>query len=82
MKRMSRSLASSLGVVPEAISEWKPEIAPQAMVMNTNGNSAPPKIGPVPSMNWVSAGICTSGRRITMATASAITVPIFMKVER
>jgi hypothetical protein len=59
MKRASRSLASSFGVVPEAISEWKPEIAPHAIVMNTNGKTLPPKIGPVPSMNCVSAGIFT-----------------------
>ena len=39
----------SFGVVPLETSAWKPEIAPQAMVMNTNGNTLPPKIGPVPS---------------------------------
>jgi hypothetical protein len=82
MKRASRSLASSLGVVPDAISEWKPEMAPHAIVMNTNGNTLPPKIGPVPSMNCVSAGICTCGFRITMAIASATIVPIFMNVDR
>ncbi len=32
---MCRSRSIILGVVPEAISEWNPEIAPQAMVMNT-----------------------------------------------
>ena len=67
---------------PDATSAWKPEIAPQAMVMNTNGKSVPPKMGPVPSMNWVSAGIFTSGRRITIAIASRNTVPSFMKVDR
>ena len=35
----SVSLLIILGVVPAAISEWKPEMAPQAMVMNMNGNS-------------------------------------------
>ena len=30
-----------LGVVPLAISVWKPEIAPQAMVMKQNGNTLP-----------------------------------------
>ena len=35
--RQSFSLLIILGVVPEAISEWKPEIAPQAIVMKTNG---------------------------------------------
>jgi hypothetical protein len=33
MKRASASFSSSLGVVPDEISEWKPEIAPHAMVM-------------------------------------------------
>ena len=80
--RMSFSLASSLGVVPDAISEWKPDTAPQAMVMNTKGNTLPPKIGPLPSMNWVSAGILISGCITTMAMASSRMVPSFMKVER
>src|SRR2546421_7361313 len=29
------------GVVPDATSEWNPEMAPHAMVMNANGNSLP-----------------------------------------
>ena len=37
-----RSRASIIfGVVPLAISAWKPEIAPHAIVMNPNGNSLP-----------------------------------------
>ena len=43
------SLATILGVVPEAISAWNPDRAPQAIVMNTNGNSFPANTGPVPS---------------------------------
>ena len=43
------------------MSAWKPEIAPQAMVMNANGNSLPAKTGPVPSTNGVSAGIWSGG---------------------
>ena len=82
MKRASRSFASSFGVVPDAIKEWKPEIAPHAIVMNTNGKTLPPKIGPVPSMNCVRAGICTWGFKITIAIASATIVPIFMNVDR
>ena len=35
--RASVSRASSFGVVPDAISAWKPEIAPQAIVMNAKG---------------------------------------------
>ena len=68
--------------MPEAMSEWEPEMAPQAIVMNTNGNTLPPKIGPVPSTNCVTAGILTSGFRITIAIASAMIVPIFMNVDR
>ena len=49
------------GVVPDAISAWKPEIAPQAIVMNTNGKSVPGMIGPPPPANCVTAGICSSG---------------------
>ena len=80
--RISRSLANNFGVVPEAISAWKPEIAPQAMVINTNGNSLPPNIGPVPSVNCVSAGMCIYGCKIKMATASKVTVPNFTKVDK
>ncbi|MNZ92252.1 hypothetical protein D3C78_1112720 [compost metagenome] len=73
---------SSFGVVPEEISAWKPDTAPQAMVMNRNGNRLPFHTGPVPSVNWVSAGIFSSGMTITMPMASATMVPIFRKVDR
>ena len=82
MKRACVSFSSIFGVVPEEISAWKPETAPQAMVMNRNGNSAPEKTGPVPSMKLVTAGICRSGRTMTMPTASATMVPILRKVDR
>ena len=48
MKRTCVSFSIIFGVVPEAISEWKPDSAPQAIVMNTNGNSAPANTGPSP----------------------------------
>ena len=51
MKRVSLSLSIILGVVPEAISEWKPEMAPQAMVMKTKGKTLPGMIGPLPWTN-------------------------------
>src|SRR2546427_653405 len=38
------------------MSEWKPEMAPQAMVMKQKGNTLPAKIGPVPSTKRVTAG--------------------------
>ena len=44
------SFSIIFGVVPEAISAWKPDTAPQAMVMNRNGNRLPAQTGPVPSM--------------------------------
>src|ERR1700675_4694155 len=42
-----------LGVVPDEISEWKPLMAPQAMVMKQNGNILPANTGPLPSMKRV-----------------------------
>ena len=80
--RTSVSRAISFGVVPEATSAWKPEIAPQASVMNRNGNSSPLKIGPVPSTNRVSAGMWISGCRITIANASRNTTPSLTNVDR
>ena len=85
MKRTWVSFSSILGVVPDEISAWKPETAPQAMVMNRKGNRAPEKTGPEPSMNWVSAGIfseVTSGLAMTMPIASATITPILRKVDR
>ena len=79
---MSASLRSSFGVVPLEISEWKPEIAPQAIVMNTKGKREPAKIGPDPSTKRVSAGMRRSGRKSRIATASSATVPSLTKVER
>ncbi|MNR44547.1 hypothetical protein D3C85_1633040 [compost metagenome] len=76
------SLSSSFGVVPEEISAWKPDTAPQAMVMNRNGNRPPFHTGPVPSMNWVRAGIFSSGMVTRMPMARATMVPIFRKVDR
>ena len=37
----SASRSSCLEVVPEATRLWKPEMAPQAMVMNSAGNKKP-----------------------------------------
>src|SRR5256712_11164976 len=63
MTRASLSRAIILGVVPEATSEWNPETAPHAIVMNANGNSFPANTGPSPSdANGVSAGIRSGGR--------------------
>ena len=69
-------------MVPEAMREWKPEMAPQAIVMKQKGNTLPAKIGPVPSTKRVSAGRWISGRIATMPAASAPTVPSLTNVER
>ncbi len=63
------------------MSAWKPDSAPQAMVMKTNGNSAPAKTGPSPA-NFVTASFCICGSVTTMPIASSPMVPIFMKVDR
>ena len=76
-----RAFASCMiifGVVPEAISAWKPLTAPQAMVMKQNGKIFPAKIGPVPSVNRVSAGICSVGRTKKIPAARARIAPILM----
>ncbi|MNE29623.1 hypothetical protein D3C80_1231130 [compost metagenome] len=69
-------------MVPELISAWKPDTAPQATVMNRNGNSAPFHTGPVPSMKWVTAGIFRSGAMTRIPIARATMVPILRKVDR
>jgi hypothetical protein len=77
------SFSMSLGVVPEETRAWKPERAPQAMVMKRKGKRFPANAGPVPSLaKWVTAGICTEGMATRMPSASRAMVPTFMKVER
>ena len=83
MKRVCRSFSTILGVVPEAISAWKPESAPHAMVTNRNGNSEPGHTGPVwPEANSENAGVSMRGCTTTMAIARPAITPIFMKVDR
>ena len=83
MKRVWRSFSISFGVVPEAIRAWNPDSAPQAMVTNRNGNSAPGKTGPLSRLaNSLKAGTEISGRTTMTARASITMTPIFMKVER
>ena len=83
MRRTWRSFSIIFGVVPEAISAWKPESAPQAIVMNTNGNSAPANTGPVAvRANSVTAAFCSTGSVTRMPIASSTIVPIFMNVDR
>ncbi|MCY1381963.1 hypothetical protein D9M69_699340 [compost metagenome] len=52
------------------------------MVMTRNGNRPPFQTGPVPSTNWVRAGILSSGMVTRMPIARATMVPIFRNVER
>ena len=83
MKRTCGSFSIIFGVVPEAISAWKPDSAPQAMMMNTNGNREPANTGPSPlEANGVTASFCITGSVTRMPTASSTIVPIFMKVDR
>ena len=82
MKRASVSLRIILGVVPEEMSEWKPDTAPQAMVMNRKGKRLPDQTGPEPSVNWVNAGILSSGETKMTPMASPAVVPIFRNVDR
>jgi hypothetical protein len=82
ISRASLSRMSIFGVVPDATSAWKPLMAPHAMVMKANGKSLPAKTGPVPSMNWVTAGSLSGGSTSRIPRASSRIVPIFMKVER
>jgi hypothetical protein len=83
MKRVWRSFSISFGVVPEAMSAWKPERAPHAIVTKRNGKSEPLTTGPAsPPANSLNAGTVISGRTRTIAPASMTIVPIFMKVER
>ena len=51
----SRSWSSCLAVVPEPTREWKPEMAPQAMVTNRAGNIVPSLV--MGSLKAVKAGI-------------------------
>ena len=55
--------------------------APQAMVINRKGNSAPEKTGPLPSIKREIAGIFISGMAKECRSPPTIT-PIFRKVER
>ena len=79
---MSRSLSSIFDVVPVETSAWNPEMAPHAMVMKTNGNTGPGKIGPPPPRYCENAGACSVGFTIMTPTTSAAIVPIFMNVLR
>jgi hypothetical protein len=71
-----------LGVVPEEMRAWKPETAPQAIVMKQNGKMVPAKTGPVPSTNLVSGGMWMVGRTKRIPAARARTTPTLMKAER
>src|ERR1051326_6966627 len=82
MGRMSVSHSTIFEVVPVETSAWNPEMAPQAMVMKTNGNRGPGITGPPPPMYWEKAGACSFGLRIITPTTRNAIVPIFMNVLR
>ena len=73
---------SSFGVVPEAMRAWKPETAPQAMVMKQKGNTLPAKTGPVPSTKRVRGGMRMAGRTSRMPEARARIAPTLMNALR
>src|SRR2546426_3169350 len=82
MSRASDSRAIILGVVPDATSEWNPEIAPHAIVMNANGKSFPANTGPSPSdANGVSAGMRSGGGGNTITNARTRDAVVFRKVQ-
>ena len=74
MCRASFSLSSCLEVVPEATSEWKPEIAPQAIVTNNAGKILPVVKSPFEAacVNPLNAGIL----RVPFPVADAPIIPI------
>ncbi len=77
------SFSSSFGVVPDAMSEWNPDRAPHAIVMNRNGNNEPANTGPSPrSAKSETAGASTCGRASTMPDGEQDDRPDFMKVDR
>jgi hypothetical protein len=78
MNLISFSFINILGVVPELTSEWKPEIAPQAIVIKRYGNNVPGIIGPPPSVKTVNAGILRFGATTMIPTASIPTTDIFI----
>jgi hypothetical protein len=78
MGLISDSLFIIFGVVPELISEWKPEIAPQAIVRHTYGHTGPGMTGPLPCTNWVVAGITSLGCTMATPIARIATVPSFI----
>ena len=83
MSRTWRSFWIIFGVVPEAIREWKPDNAPQAIVMNTKGKREPANTGPFPfRAKSVIASACRTGAVNTTATASNAITPTFMNVDR
>jgi hypothetical protein len=80
---MCSSFSTIFGVVPEEIREWKPETAPQAMVMNRNGKSFAGKdgAGAVDEARGRGAWPARGARSRCRAPAPLI-VPILRKVLR
>ena len=72
-----------LGVMPDAMSEWKPLMAPQAMVMKQKGKSLPATTSPLPATaKSTTAGIRSRGNTRITPAANARIVPSFMNVDR
>jgi hypothetical protein len=72
MAMASFSLSSCLAVVPEPTREWKPEMAPQATVMNSTGKSW---LLPVMPPKPVKAGRVMAGCAVKMPTMARRIMP-------
>ncbi|MNP42935.1 hypothetical protein D3C76_1367280 [compost metagenome] len=77
---MSVQRSSIFGVVPEPTKAWKPEIAPQAIVIEMNGQTGPAITGPPPLINSVIAGNGIEGLMINTPMIKAMKTPIFIKL--
>ena len=73
----SFSLSSCLAVVPEETREWKPEIAPQAMVVNRTGNT-----GVVHSADCSTGMLSMEGCAITTAITARASMAYSRKEDR
>ena len=73
----SVSLSSCLEVVPEDTREWKPEMAPQAMVVNRTGNT-----GVVDSALWNTGMLLMEGWPTMTATTARASMAYSRKEDR
>ena len=69
--------------MPDPTNAWKPEIAPQAIVNDTNGHTGPATIGPPPfKKSGIIAGNWIVGLMINTPIINAINTPIYIKLDK